>query len=728
MSTKKEEMRMKQRFLLLMLSLSILSGFQIVSAQKSKWLRVGEVQSPFNELGSEFEGEFTAGNGNFFAWQPQFGIDQNVSRSKGLWIGCKNFNDPVEKKIKSVKVIGAGHMAAADPYQIFPQEIKLIGKYRHPTVSVDDASASTIDTYDALDEVDPNLPCDRMIIIKFNTSTGISVTKKIMAFSQSNHGNYFIYDYVFKNTGIIDQAGTVQQQALDSVWFYFTYRYGFGGVGARWSSTWTIQSALWGASNLYHAFGENPTASVFNDNTSLFYMLRGFYSYYSPVLSDPEGLTYAEAWGSPNTAENGEMACAKYAGCVTLHADMGPQNQTDDLYQPRTTWYLGSDIDIVHVPAPSQYDEIFMADRWAAMTEGHPAQQWDEVVPAGSYVEGMAVNRKHSAGGVLMGQGYGPYQLASGDSIHIVFAEGVSGIGWEKGREVGANWLQWKKGTGTPTLTMPDGSPAPDRDTYKKAWIFSGRDSLLRTFRNAKNNFNNSYSVPQAPPPPSEFTVASGGDRIQLTWANNASTASHFGGYVIYRSEGNVLNWTTVYNKIFETNDPTIASYSDTSAKRGFDYFYYIQSKDDGTQIPGTTLYSSLFWTLTNTGAVLGRPAGSALQQVRVVPNPYDIRGRFFQFGDQSQYDRMTFYGLPPLCKLKIFTENGELIWEMNHTRTTGDEVWDSKTSSGQIIVSGIYILYVEVTQDTYDTWINKDNRLLYRKGDSVFRKFVVIR
>lgn len=145
-------------------------------------------------------------------------------------------------------------------------------------------------------------------------------------------------------------------------------------------------------------------------------------------------------------------------------------------------------------------------------------------------------------------------------------------------------------------------------------------------------------------------------------------------------------------------------------------------------KIPGKTLYSSLFWTLTNTGAVRGLPPGNALQKVRVVPNPYDLRGRFFQFGDNFQYDRLNFYGLPPQCRLKIFTESGELIWEKVHSGVSGDEPWDSKTSYGQIVASGIYILYVEVLEDTYDTWDQKDNHILYYKGASVFRKFVIIR
>ncbi|MCX7985106.1 MAG: hypothetical protein N3A63_09425 [Bacteroidetes bacterium] len=721
---------MKQYKKMLVSILIALFFVNYTSAQQIRWMRIGDVQSPFSEEGAEYETiiNYTGTNSNFFAWQPQYDINNNVARLKALLIGCKNFYDPVEKKIKSVKVVGTTPKAPADPNQIFPVEIKLIAKNPAPTVTVDDGSASAIAAYDTWDEINPNLPCDRMIIIRFHTSIGITVTKKIYAFSQSNHSNYFIYEFIFKNTGIINKKGDKYEQKLDSVWFYWLYRYAFGGVSSSWGSTWGAFPSLWGVSTLNHAFGTNPSSTEYTDPASKFYKLRGFYSYFSPVNKDnPQALTYDEDWGCPNMNENGELASAKYAGVVTLHADKSATDKTDDEYQPRTTWYISPDIPIFATTSPSQYDETFMADRWAAITEGHPTIQHDDLVGS-DYAENYKDSRRNVGGGVAMGQGFGPYTLNVGDSVRIVVAEGVSGIGWEKGREVGANWLQWKKGTGRPTLVLPNGTTTTDYNYYKKAWIFTGLDSLLKTFRNAKANFQSNYTLPQAPPPPAWFTIESGGDRIRLTWADNAKNHPHAAGYVIYRSKGSVLTWRTVYEKIFETSDPSVTSYDDTGAVRGFDYFYYIQSKDDGTQVPGTVLYSSLFWTLTNTGAVLGRPAGSALEKVRVVPNPYDIRGRFFQFGDRSLYDRIVFYGLPPKCLLKIFTESGECIWEKMHTRTTGDEVWDSKTKYGQIVVSGIYILYVEVLEDTYDTWINRDNRLLYKKGDTVIRKFVIIR
>lgn len=115
---------------------------------------------------------------------------------------------------------------------------------------------------------------------------------------------------------------------------------------------------------------------------------------------------------------------------------------------------------------------------------------------------------------------------------------------------------------------------------------------------------------------------------------------------------------------------------------------------------------------MTSAKAHLQRPAVTAtIDSVRVVPNPYDIRGRFFQFGDRSQYDQIAVYGLPPVATLKIFTERGDLVWSKEHTSGTGDVLWTSQTMHGQMIASGVYILVVETP----------DNR-------SVIRKFVVIR
>ena len=780
------------RMLLLVLChLVFASGIQTVFAQEHRWLRIGELQSFISDRGMEVEGEGYDANTNFFSWPAQYGVnEQTTARQKCLWIGAKNFYDTVLDRALTYKVVSIGPRdSEVRQNMIFEKSIKVIAKYPAPVVVVDEQIASPLATYEQIDEYDETLPCDRMIVIKFNTSIGISVTKKVLAFSHPDHNNYYIYDYTFKNTGIINRDDEVHEQTLEDVYFYSAYRYAFAGESnSGLGLGWGAFSSAWGASTINHAFGNNSSAAIFNDPASPLYQMRAFYSFYGPNR-DRTTVTYDEDWGCPNELEDGVMSSAKYAGCVTLHADKSVSDQTDDFQQPRTTWYVSSD-EGVWSASESQYDEIYMQQRYRFMSEGDPPQSHAELIAA-NYVYAQEFENvdtdRNVGGGTSQGQGYGPYTMAPGDSVHIVIAEGVDGIDREKNREVGGNWLQYFSGTGTPTLIMPDGSSAPDHNTYKRAWVQTGVDSIIKTYRNAMENYNASYAISQGPPPPNDFTVTSGGDRIQLSWSDNAASDPHFDGYVIYRAEGTVLGPDAVYKKVFECDaSNAVHTWDDVTAARGFNYYYYIQTKDDGTQNtlnPGKPQYSSLFWTITSLPAYLRRPAGVGLNEVRVVPNPYDIRARSLQFGDVSQYDRLAFYELPPVCKLKIFTERGDLIWEKEHIDGSGDELWDSLTSSGQIVVSGIYILYVEVTEDIQasdDVYARRDyydpkytkkdysvirtdtsmvdgveqlkdvygniytpggepvyrqgdllfeaGDLMYRKGQSVYRKFVIIR
>lgn len=575
--------------------------------QQVRWLRATELQSPVNEIGAEYGGEFSDGNMNFFSWPAQYGLDQNTTTSRAFWIGCRNFNDPVEGKLKSVKVIGVGTMDGPDrPNQIFEQEIKLIGRYSHPMVLVDDQPATNLDAYDLLDEVDSNLPCDRMVMVRFNTSIGVSVTKKVMVFTSSEHDNYFINDYVFRNTGIYNRAGDVQEQILSDVWFYFSPRYALAGVSCTgFGLGWGAYSSIWGSSQIIRSFGEDPNAPEFIDPLSTITpVMRGFFSWYGPS-KERYSVSYNEDWGCPNEQEDGTLASAKYAGCVTLHADKSTSDPADDLYQPRTTWYFSADNPIFFDDS-NQYDEVFMTSRYDAMTKGHPPADSQHYVLVDDDYPSNYPDPLHptNPGGFEESQGFGPYTLAPGDIIHIVFAEGVSGISWEKGREVGANWLQYRNQTATPILIMPDGSATTDYNLYKRRWCETGQDSLLKTFRAAKKNYEANFNIPQPPPPPTKFAVTSDVHWIRLIWTDNADLYPHFNGYVIYRSTGNVLDWRTVYEKIFECDAADVVhQYDDTSAVRGSNYYYYIQSKDDGSQNdidPGTPLFSSKFYTITN--------------------------------------------------------------------------------------------------------------------------------
>jgi hypothetical protein len=77
-----------------------------------------------------------------------------------------------------------------------------------------------------------------------------------------------------------------------------------------------------------------------------------------------------------------------------------------------------------------------------------------------------------------------------------------------------------------------------------------------------------------------------------------------------------------------------------------------------------------------------------------------------------SEPDKIVFFNVPGYCKIKIYTELGELVTEMDHNDGSGDHYWRSVTSSRQVVVSGVYIAVIENS----------------RTGQRVIKKFVVVR
>ena len=87
------------------------------------------------------------------------------------------------------------------------------------------------------------------------------------------------------------------------------------------------------------------------------------------------------------------------------------------------------------------------------------------------------------------------------------------------------------------------------------------------------------------------------------------------------------------------------------------------------------------------------------MSDIRIVPNPYSISSPLGSLRFEGEPDKIAFFNIPGYCKIRIYTELGELIKEIDHTDGSGDHYWNSITSSNQVIVSGIYIVVFENTQ-----------------------------
>jgi hypothetical protein len=197
-------------------------------------------------------------------------------------------------------------------------------------------------------------------------------------------------------------------------------------------------------------------------------------------------------------------------------------------------------------------------------------------------------------------------------------------------------------------------------------------------------------------------------------------------------------------------------SYSDTELLRGINYYYYVvsYSKDpsvgeleSGRAYTQTTIPASLKKPprdITDDGRLISEIArqyaageindkeriDAVLGMIRVVPNPYNIKNRKITFGSGSDKDKLMFYNLPENCTIRIFTERGDLVDEIEHVTMEGmaavaDEAWNSSTASRQVVKSGVYIAHIQVTKDITEA---ETGLPLLFTGESVVKKFIIIR
>lgn len=460
---------------------------------------VGSLQSWYSDAGAEIEVGRTfqvSDQQDGLRWPAQYEW-QDTQVAKGLWIGTTNYTDATQYggNTYSHKVVHMGPRVADIDNEFMPVEFKLIGKYDHPMVLVNSQSASTLAELEELDEINSELNCDRQIYNKVNTSIGVTMQRTISAWTHQENDNYFIYDYVFTNTGNVDADVDIEQsKTLKDVYFFFQYRYaptrecGPYGVGDGY---WLPQSAGWGASTMLDTRGENP------DSGDLYRTVFSWLGKHSSWAGPGDNI------GGPNYLGDGHLGAAQYLGVVTLHADKSASDKEDDPFQPKTTKYVDSDH--LYNSGNSQFNATQMTGEYQFMNAGHPDTRFADAVGNG-YVDAFG-----SAGGFSNVQGFGPYTLEPGESIHLVLAEAVAGLSREKVYEVGANWV-----TDSSPFQLPNGSTTSDCHEYKNSWVYTGRDSLFKTFGMATENFNSDYTLPSAPPPPEVFEVYSSNDHIKL--------------------------------------------------------------------------------------------------------------------------------------------------------------------------------------------------------------------
>lgn len=655
-----------------------------------RWMAVGSLHNWYSSIGSEIEHGFMKVQQYGMQW-PAIYQYQDMQAAKALWIGCKNFTDQ-NGMFFPYKVVHVGPRVSGGG-EFFPIKMEMVSRFEPPVVFVDGALSyeKPVDN----NRVDPSMKADRMIINVTNCQLGITMTRKIFQFSNPYHDNYIVSDYTFTNTGNVDDDPEIElpNQTLEDVYFFFQFRWAV----CRQTRYLIGNATGWGINLMLDARGDGVKVDPPNEN---FRCQFGWHGKYPPfTLYDNIGAPIWSPQGSAGyigAADTvGRLGAAQFIGVVTLHADHSPTDPSDDPMQPSTTTYESSD-----APNTSQNDPFNIArmeSEYGWMSKGHMSpRHCDKVEPSGDFASPTGDPALGTPGGFSACNGYGPYTLRPGESIHIVWAEAAAGLSREMCIEIGK---QYKKGI-------------IDART-KNQWVLTGRDSLFQTFRRAIANHSSGYTIAEPQFPPSEVYINGGGDRISLEWKVFDDGPRPL-GFEIYRAKG---RYDSTYTLVYRAG-PDERSFRDTQLERGPSYYYYVVAVgpempgNPALNIPAHTLKSNRYYTQAYDPTNLKRPAGEKLSDIRIVPNPYNISADPNNLLFPGEGDKIAFFNIPGECTIRVFTESGELIKTIEHTDGTGDAYWNCTTSSNQVIVSGVYL--VVVTD--------------HKTGKSAVEKLVVIR
>ena len=594
-----------------------------------------------------------------------------------------------------------------------------------------------------------------MVRSRVNTWIGITIDAKTLAFSQPHHDQYVIYDRTYTNTGLTQYRTTpTLTDTLHDVYFLrgfrgsqtsrrqFGSRYGeYPGdtlritynYPARGTRSWDrvgCRDRMWGPSGTIRPgwFFGGSRRMVFFGNAALHIDSTATNPVDAVTQPFNHGYTHTE---SPYLRNNATATSPEEKEWLYLAMSEGFNGIADRSVEP----LLGVD-EFGRMPFPGHHEirmEDYVAEIGADMIQDMPMYMY----------------------GIVHYWGAGPWTLAPGEDFRIVFSEVFGGLGITEAQEVNRGWqdhtLTWGDHSysdypdgNTPDNVLPpqfhlnppdlwttptDNSEwRPDSVNWAKDnWMQTGKDSLFKNAYASQWAVRNDYDVPLAPPPPS-VEIQSQPDKIVVYWGSNlpsspgapfeSEDAADFAGYRVYRSK--TLN--DDMELIADIPGSGTYSYEDTEPQRGLAYYYAVTAYDNGTA-NGTDVYttnevleSGKFINRTTLGGHLTRPPTTSVDSFRVVPNPFHIGAYDLQFG-REEPNKIMFLDLPAVCTIRIFSENGDLVKTIEHTNLSGDEAWGvlarehSVTESGQYIVSGVYIAYIETPE-----------------GESAFQKFVIIR
>ncbi|MBT3228815.1 MAG: fibronectin type III domain-containing protein [Candidatus Marinimicrobia bacterium] len=698
--------RSANRHLLNIVLLLCLSMFSL-QAGTFKWARIGNIEV---KVVDNTDQDQLAGSRSAYYYYDDYWVP--LIYNAGWHLGVENWTDE-NGNLWNHRVVGPATAGANEINNTFPIEdedgLTLRRYLRHepPKVKVNGEILSDAFPLSG-DFVDPDyIPgtADMMFESKVNTIIGLTLDQRAFVWSSPDYDDFIIYDWTFTNTGNVDMDEEIElpNQTLEDLYFMRMNNFYAPGRGEPWYST----------------YGERLGDS-----------LRMMYAY--PARGSKSDY---DDYGGPDAGSD-FLSSAFHIGEAILHVDTSPSDETDNWSQPAISGVNTAELKYLKFEA-ANYSPSDIAKVYDVMENGFGNTPYNLPYQTDNVYAGSKHSQRMDEQGFKFPDEFpwwlwravthasmGPYTLAPGESIRVVFALVVGTISPELGQSVGEDWAEGIATWEGLDILPPPFQDNPDlyddtNDWAKDSWVSTGKDSLFKNAFAAQVGVQNDYDLPVPPRPPS-VEVIGRPDFIEVNWGSESELDADFSGYRVYRSHPDT-SFVETFSCGGNTGIPIVHQFQDTTAVPGVGYYYYVTAYDDGlsnnpSPYGGVRSLES-GWNINRTTAAVYRTEapGETLSAIRVVPNPLNLSGNNWP----GEEEKIVFKGLPALATIKIYTESGDLVKTLEHVDESGAEHWGGNvanlhtvTESGQRLASGIYI--ARVTDDA--------------TGESAMVKFVIVR
>jgi len=637
-----------------------------------------------------------------------------------------------------------------------------LGRWSFP-ISIDEIENFPVNADGTINQSYNPDEAEEIIVSKWSTPTGITVTRTSRAWSYPDFDDMIIYEYEFEYTGDTDGNLATIEETNTLVDILISFGYGFApsmiGYQRWYSGQWLMDGGFSRGDAMafydpdyglgfdmvmrtkaedevtkYLAAHPEPNIENFKQFAETGLNGGGFLSPQAPGFCMLYYNTDHLAIVDPNDPQRNQSEKVAYLSYDAANTPFELDTEGRVL-QP---WSIR--VPTANARSSKMLDRATNIDeRWGGIWDpdfialnGDPSDE-GYIPPGGSDWLGRGQFGYNEAwNGSLILYTYGPYVMNPGDKIEFALAE-VIGYGATEGKTVigGQSSQQWapipswnrKVVINGETLTEAylDDYGYPD---YINSDVITVNQVAHKAFEAYLGRTIPYDSVRQGPaegimwpennPAPSENTekykipVTVPAPAIKVDNSPQATVViswNHAAEQFTHPRLSESLVKYNLYRSTYEMGPWTLLKTFDVTA----DEQLYLYNDTDELFRLGESKYYAVTSVDANglesgktniTFHIKNVKSVDKLNKVYVVPNPFSVSSGFEGLG---QEDAVGFYGLPAKCTIRIYSYAGQLVETIEHDKPVFSTAWFQVTRNRQDIASGVY-LFVVTTPEGYQT------------------------